>query len=290
MNNRLIPEVWTRLSSGRSLEGLDLGRVDRRIDLRELVVPRRDPDEIVEIRGVHWKGLDLAKSQLESLRFHDCVIENCSFDNARCRDWRLWGSSVVETSFRGSDLREAALGGVAGERRNAFRRVDFSRADLRRTAYVSADFTDCLFAAAKLVKVDFGGSVFVDCTFVGKLEEVEFYRHAFRGEHFPPNEMRGVDFRHATLRFVEFRGLDMASVKWPEGDDHVVIENYVVTLDRAIAKLQGRDDLPSRRLSALLAVMRKWAGPNQRVGVVSKLDLIEAAGETAVAEVKKLMG
>jgi uncharacterized protein YjbI with pentapeptide repeats len=201
----------------------------------------------------------------------------------------MWGTTISETSFFSADLQEAVLGGVKDGVRNSFQHVDFSHADLRGTTHVSSDMVDCNFEQTRLRKVDFQGTVFVRCTFSGELEEVLFYRTAFRGEHLPPNEMAEVDFRKAKFRFVEFRGLDMLSVIWPEDDDHIVLDDYKDKLDRAIDRLKGRLDLPSKELDAILSMKRKWAGPNQRQGVISKADLIEAGGPNAPDEFRLLV-
>lgn len=220
-------EVWERLVGERSLGDLGLPVNKGRVDLRGLVAPRptvvgRHVTEsaevtklggLIEIRGAHWKGIDFSGARLGSLRLLDSTIEDCSFEGARCQDWRMWGTTVVKTSFRSADLRQAALGGVDNGKRNSFREVDFTKADLRQTVYVSCDMIGCTFVDCKLSKVDFQGTVFVNCRFEGELDEVLFYRQAFRGEAFPGNEMKGVDLRRAKLRHVEFRGLNMSDVQ-----------------------------------------------------------------------------
>jgi uncharacterized protein YjbI with pentapeptide repeats len=224
-------EVWSRLMSGRAVDDLGLPVVNGRTDLSGIAAPEpsvvreyvtlganvKELGDLVVFRGRRWKKLDFSRGQLKSLRFFDCEIEDCCFDGADCSSWRMWGTSISNTSFKAADLRQAALGGVDNGKRNSFRRVDFTKADLRRTVYVSAEMLGCAFAQTKLAKVDFQGTVFVDCVFEGKLEEVQFHRHAFRGEAFPPNEMKGVDLRKAKLKYVEFQGLDMRFVKLPEG-------------------------------------------------------------------------
>jgi uncharacterized protein YjbI with pentapeptide repeats len=177
---------------------------------------------------------------------------------------------------------------VANGKRNSFKGVDFSNADLRQTVYVSADMADCTFADGKLSNVDFQGTVFVNCRFQGQLNDVLFHRYAFRGEAFPPNEMKGVDFSRAKLRHVEFRGLHMATATWPQDDDHILLNDYLATLDRVLDALKTRTDVESRKLAAVLGSKRKWAGANQKQGVISKLDLIEAGGEGAVLEFLRL--
>ena len=304
MDARLSAEVWARLIGGGSLAELDLPTNGGRVDLRGLRAPepavlRRyvaassevtELGELVVVRGVHWREIDFSGAHLGSLRFFESAIEDCCFEGAGCQDWRMWGTTIVNTSFRSADLRKAALGGVENGKRNSFRQIDFTKADLRQTVFVSCDMTDCKFNDTKLSKVDFQGTVFVNCTFEGELDEVLFYRRAFRGEAFPANEMKGVNMRRAKLKHVEFRGLDMGDVQWPEGDEHLVVENYTATLDRALDVLKGRTDIASKKLGVVLGMKRKWAGPNQRRGVLSKADLLEAGGPEAVSELLRAIG
>jgi hypothetical protein len=107
---------------------------------------------------------------------------------------------------------------------------------------------------------------FTDCSFEGELSGVLFYRTGFRGERFPPNEMKRVDFRRAKLPWTEFRGLDLDEVFFPEDDDHIVIDRYPETLDRLLAHFCGRSDMGSRRLATRFEHRKKWLGPHQRVG------------------------
>src|SRR5262249_23755691 len=151
-----------------------------------------------------------------------------------CQDWRLWSTAISDTSFRLTDLRYSALGGVHGGSRNSYRHIDFTKADLRRTAYTSAEFVACMFRDTRLEKVNFAGSTFVDCTFEGQLNEVCFNQYAFGEEGLPPNEMQRVDFSQAELRAVEFRGLDLRDVHFPKDEDHIVLNNYGQTLDRLV--------------------------------------------------------
>ena len=297
MDARQTAEVWARLIGGGSLTGLNLPMNGGRMDLRGLVAPgpamlRRyvaasaevtELGELIVIRGAQWRGLDFSGAHLGSLRFFDSTIEDCSFEGVRCQDWRMWGTTIINTSFQSADLRKAALGGVENGRRNSFRQIDLTKADLRQTVFVSCDIIDCRFIDTKLSKVDFQGTVFVNCIFEGELDEVLFYRQAFRGETFPANQMKGVDLRRAKLRHVEFRGLDMSEVQWPEDDDHVVVENYTATLDRALDLLKGHGDVASKKLGVVLGMKRKWAGPSQKRGVLSKRDLVEGRREVVAS-------
>ncbi|MGE5304355.1 MAG: pentapeptide repeat-containing protein [Alphaproteobacteria bacterium] len=281
------------------MDNLGLKTRNNRIDLRELISPtltfirRISTDRMegevfagrVTVRKARWTGLDFTGSHLNDIGFIDCIFTDCVFDECNCKGWGVWRSLFKDTSFRGADLRGAALGPVLDRERNSFRRVDFSGADLRQTSYDSADFVGCAFNRCKLTKVDFQGSSFTDCVFQGEVREVLFYRHAFRGDSLPPNEMSGVDFGRATLRFVGFRGLNLDGVKFPQGKDHIIIEHYPETLDRLLKLLSQKTGSTSTKLKRLIPYLkdlRKWAGPKQQCGVINRLDLQEFIGEEGV--------
>lgn len=292
-------ELWERLIAKGGLSDADAAKIDGRYDLRGARVSapegrgRREvgPHAVSElsgltvVRGAHWKGIDFSDSRLPSLRFFDSIIEDCRFDRTTCDDWRLWNTKVVKTTFNDADLGGAALGGVEGDKRNAYVEVEFIGTDLRRTVHVSSTMSHCRFENAKLDKVDFQGTVFDGCTFEGPLNDVLFYRHAFRGEAFPPNEMRDVDLSKARLRYVEFRNLDMERVTWPQDPDCVVLEDYREALDHLIRFLQNRSEAGAKKAAASLAFKRKWAGPDQRRGILNLADLRDVGGPAVAADI-----
>ena len=170
-------ELWACLVSGR--EGNLPRQGDGQVDLRGLHAPTpvvtkhrvaglERMDNLLTIRDGNWNALDMSRARLDSLRFFETTIADCSFDHAKCHDWRLWGSTVQRTSFRHANLRRSVLGGVDTRyRTNSFVDVDFSKADFRQTVHRSATYTRCKFTETNLTKVDFDGSVFVDCVFAG---------------------------------------------------------------------------------------------------------------------------
>jgi len=304
-------ETWSRLVTGprglagrlvKRLEEVAYGRrieartKDGRLDLRDLVVPEpqrsRGPvvggnvisrlEAFTELRGRRLTRLDLSGARLPSFRLIDCVIEDCRFDGAVCQDLRLWGTVIRDCSFEGADLRESALGGTSGRKRNRFERVRFDRADLRGTVHSAAAMNSCSFAGADLTKVEFNGTVFEACRFSGRLQEVSFHRQGFGDEGFPPNEMKDVDFTEAEFSWVDFRGLELHSVRWPKREDHLVFDDFHPRVDRVIAFVADRTDLESRAARAVFEHMRKWSPPGRRTGVVNLTEL--AAPEFAGAE------
>jgi uncharacterized protein YjbI with pentapeptide repeats len=303
MNSDQDAQVWKRLTEGKSLDGLGLDSRNGRLDLSGLLAPEpsvvksvrktvadvSELNDVTVFKGVTWKSLDFSSSRLNGLRFFNCTITDCVLDECRCQDWRLWGTTISNTSFRSADLRRSALGGVLEGRRNIFQKVDFTEADLRQTVYVSAEFVGCRFKDTRLSKVNFGGSSFTDCSFEGELREVCFNRKGFKADALPPNEMLRVDFSRAQLRSVEFRGLDLDNVRFPTDEDHLLLNDYLQTLDKLLEALRGRKDTTSKMLAGYFSVYRKWAGPRQRQGVLNQNDLLETVGEEGLRSVLEII-
>lgn len=304
-------EAWQRLVNGKSLTDLPLQQKGGRIDLGGLVltqprVLRRTQTSLAQLnwtepinifRSAKLQDLDLTGSTLPLLHFTKCEISNCCFDRCDMRGLRLCGTTVRNSSFRAAKLRGNALGaatvtGPFAGMRNRFLEVDFSAADLRDTTYVAADFRGCDFSDAELANIIFGTSTFSGCRFAGELRQVQFWRsdlftRGFPDDAFPPNEMANIDFSRATLRDVEFRGLTLDRVRFPEGADHFVVEDFPNALDRLITALTQQGDETARLLVAFLSVCRKWTVPNAK-GVLNKKDLAEA-GTDAVTRVGQLL-
>jgi hypothetical protein len=80
--------------------------------------------------------------------------------------------------------------------------------------------------------------------------------------------MQGVDMRRARFFFVGFRGLDLDTLRFPENDEHILIDDYRATLERALGVVQGRHDMLSREFAAILEHRLKWAGPHQQRGII----------------------
>ncbi len=216
------------------------------------------------------------------MRLMSGVVENCRFDDCNLQGVRIWATSFRDVSFKGTNLRSSVLGGVHDGVRNTFAGVDFSGANLSGTIYQAAAFERCTFCNTKLVKIDFQTSTFTDCCFEGELDDVLFYRQAFKGENYPPNEMVNVDFSRARLKHVGFRGLLLDRVRLPKDDEHIVLENFAATLIRLAATLEQQSDPIAKKLVAFIGLKRKWAVPNQAQGYINVTDLADVVGEEGV--------
>ena len=159
VGSALAREVIARLQSDARLDDLQLGEYGGRVDLRGLpaspvpvgkerrvgslvLQPTRG---IVELTGRTLSDCDFSGSLLDDWRFRDCQIANCCFDRSRCQRWALWHSQVTACTFIGADLRGGLLGTYPEGGRVSWNEVDFSRADLRGTSALCAQFNQCDF-------------------------------------------------------------------------------------------------------------------------------------------------
>jgi uncharacterized protein YjbI with pentapeptide repeats len=233
-----------------------------------------------EIRNKKISGVDFTGAELRHLRLFDVTLVDCCFDDADLRDLRMWATHIEGCTFRKADLRGSGLGGLLGERRNSFVNVDFSGADMRRTAWIpSASLEHCLFRDTSLVGVDFWGSTFRHCAFEGEVRDVIFNRHMFKREDLPANTMDQIDFTKARLRFVNFRKLKLDRVSFPQDSEHLVLTDYRQVLEGAISRLRDSDDPIAKRLVSFLSNGLKWAVEDQQ-GILNMADLREL-GESA---------
>ncbi len=295
MDESLNLEIWDRLLSGKPLDGLSLETRNGRLDVRGLELPaptvlRRFQFQGVSIaevdsgivQSVKWRNLDFSHSKFAGLRLMRGLVENCRFDDCNLQGVRIWATLFQDVSFKGANLRGSVLGGTHEGARNTFVGVDFSEANLSGTTYQAAAFERCTFSNTKLVKIDFQTSTFTDCCFEGELDDVLFYRQAFKGEDYPPNEMVNVDFSKARLKHVGFRGLVLDRVRLPNDDEHIVLKNFAVTLDEMAAALQKQSDPVAKKLAAFIGIKRKWVVPNQAQGYINVADLADIVGEEGV--------
>jgi uncharacterized protein YjbI with pentapeptide repeats len=211
ISDELVEEIWDRLLRGRPVHDLPLARHEDRVDVRRLRRPQRlrkkfglgmrevPPSEPLEIQGARWRDLDFSGAVIEELRLFRTQIVNCRFDECRLPGLRVWSSRFADCTFVKANLRDCMLGGVEDTLRTQYLRVDFSKADMRATSYEAAAFEGCAFRSTKLAGVDFQSSTFKDCVFEGEIKDVLFYRHGFKGERHPANQMINVDFRRAQL-------------------------------------------------------------------------------------------
>lgn len=258
---RLVRAVRTWLT-GQGPQPDGLGTVDGRVDLRGIPLTATpatvgDPDD--PGRGVTWESLDLSGAQLEELRFFGGSIRDCFLDGASITGFKLWGTEVVDCSFRRADLRSRALGtGEWHGRRNVWRRVAFDRANLRESVFFGCVLEECTFEkTTKLLQIT--DSEVHGCTFVGQLTSLLV---SGQGHRLPVSpEAFSADFSRAVFRDSKIEGYSLDRVRLPEQEDLLVVRHYPAVMQVAVSYLELTDTSPAgRSAAAILKTLFKAPG------------------------------
>ena len=273
------PEGFGTYEGRRDLRGL----VAALPVVRGLVASGQDAAEIadglVEVRGVQWEAFDLSHARLPSLRFFGSQISGCRFDEASCRDWRLWASEVSDSSFVGSDLRDSAIGTWQDGRSNVWRAVSFDRADLRGALGLGCHLDGCTFRDSRMSDAQFQQVTMRDCTFSGAMKDVLFDCRELPGK--PTGDVLvNIDFSDATFEDVEFRGCRFDGVKLPQTPGVYAIPGFPQVARRVLDLLEENLSVEARMLRSELKVALKLPGRDDSVGVFNRRDYLASGGES----------
>jgi uncharacterized protein YjbI with pentapeptide repeats len=258
----LIDEVLHRLLTGARFDDLPVGRVDGRVDLRGFPVP------VALIprgswRNVRLEKIDFSQAWLSNASFKGVTFSDCTFDRADCSHASWWGCRVEDCTFFRTNLSHATLGGDDGV--TTWNRVSLVSADLRHAGGRRATFECCQFDRAQLAGAWFT-SALRDCRFSGRLGTLRIEGVDLDGDE----PLVNTDLTEADLTQVRFVRVDLRLARLPpDGDDYVVVDEWVDRLALARRRLQ---DLRTR--TAELAVIPieaalRDAAPGQQVGIIS---------------------
>ena len=231
-----------------------------------------------EVSGRTFDRETFSDADLDQVILRACQFKDCVFVRSSMNRIRMWLTSFEGCTFDQCSMREAAIGGLAGNSRNHFIGCRFHQVDLSEVASTAAIFGACRFEVCTVRKVDFQWTSFSDCVFGGLLRDVVFSARGFPELSLPPNPMRNVDFSGAELREVEFRCLDLETVRFPDTEHSVLVQQPGMALPRAIAWLSARTDRMSRVAAAYLRHTLKWLGPNQSNAYFDERDFIGLFG------------
>jgi uncharacterized protein YjbI with pentapeptide repeats len=138
--------------------------------------------ETVEFRQSRFRRASLAGSQLQRVRFADCLVEASDWSNLRGDGGTFERVKIVDSRMTGlawADglLRDAAFSGC---------KLDLS--NWRFATFDVAAFTDCNLAGADFTSADLRGASFVRC------------------------DLSGAQFSNATMEGARFRGCELAGI------------------------------------------------------------------------------
>lgn len=232
------------------------------------------------VRKIRFRQLDLTGSRLPDWTLRNVEIADCRFDEAMLHDWAIFGGTVSDTSFRGTDLRGSNVG-----KGTIYRSCSFEETDFRKTSSTAVTFEDCSFVRANLKDVEFPDSRFVRCRFAGLIDGTSF------GGEAPPDALDGTDFGDSELKLVDLRKLNLRGIVPPRHPNNVVVYRIRSVLERLEAEVAGSPDHPM----AWMQMKRQiWAmtGPEQDVGIFHLAELSPTknleAGEPAAEVLRRL--
>lgn len=165
----------------------------------------------LRLNQVSLKSCDFSYMHGSKLIFADSWIADCRFDSATFSlgDYQ----SVFErTSFARSKLHGSAVG-ANGTR---YAECDFARADLSGSTGFDAEFRACRFDYAKLKNCVMGGSSFLRCRFVGRVERVIFGGET--GAAFIACDFTGASFVDCGFNHIHFERCSTSSGNIVFGD------------------------------------------------------------------------
>jgi uncharacterized protein YjbI with pentapeptide repeats len=173
--------------------------------------------ESVEFRQCRFKRASLAGSQLQRVRFADCLVEGSDWSNLRGDGGTFDRVKVTDSRMTGLAWADGLLRDVA---------VSGGKLDLsnwRFATFEAVSFTDCNLAGADFTSADLRGASFVRC------------------------DLSRAQFSNATMEGARFRGCELAGIggmtSWQGAivhEDDLLALSY--TLAAAIGIVVRRDD------------------------------------------------
>lgn len=206
--------------------------IDKYIDFRGFHI-----DEYMMVKNVTSCDLDLSHCSLSSLWIENCTFENVNFRNADLRGISDLGNTFKNCFFTGTKFQTACL----GYKGSSYRNCTFDAAKFNRAVFTRAEFDECSFINCKLKGVDFKASSFVDCAFVGKLDDV-WFRGGFPLESLITefgqprrNRMMNVSFQDAILHDITFSDCcDLSTIVVPREGNYRHYSSWKKRLEKLV--------------------------------------------------------
>jgi pentapeptide repeat protein len=302
---RTVAAIMAALLSGRRPVEVGFPNVDRRVDLRGIVVPEPEAlrhwagmgsgrvlervGETLNLGAIRLGWVHLGGGYLPHLRFQSAVVGDCRFDGATFPDLRSTDSVFERCAFNGADLGEAVFG--PGTR---FVGCDFSGARLAKVSADGARFSGCEFGDATIVDSDFNHTVFEHCRFAGVFSNVRFRAESWavdpalgRTARPDPDCVRDCDFSAARLESVSFSQLLLHKVQLPP---QLLISDFRCVLEQVLRESAGSDRIGARRLATWASLELKHLPGGRKWGHLNPDDLRQGLpaeeGELAVQAVR----
>lgn len=291
-------EVFRYLQGERVLPD-EVGLHKGRADLRGIGVPSPHPEPAqggrvdygplsgprFKVRDLLWERLDLSHAWLPRLQATRLAINDCMFEQANCRAWRLDSSMVNDSSFARADLFDTLLSTLGDGSANELTATVFDGAKMSGLVVRGGAFLGCTFEGTVLSNTRFHGVRFSNCTFSGVLRDVLFDDRG-GADRIEPT-MAVIDFKESTFVRVQFRGCRLRRVELPRGV--YLVANFPRVAVRADTVLQEIGTPMALALRNFLGTHEGARGTGDSVGVINRADLVDVADESFADLVEDLL-
>ncbi|HVD01059.1 MAG TPA: pentapeptide repeat-containing protein [Candidatus Dormibacteraeota bacterium] len=309
---RTVAAIMAALLSGHRPVEVGFPNLDRRVDLRGIVVPEPEAlrhwagmgmgrvlervGESLNLGAIRLSWVHLGDSYLPHLRLASAVVADCRFDQATLPDLRSTETRFERCAFNGADLGDAVFG--PGTR---FVGCDFSGARLRKVSADCAAFSGCEFGDATIADCDFNHTVFDRCHFAGALSDVRFRAESMavdpalgRTARPDPDCLRDCDLGAARLEEVSFDQLLLKRVRLPSAGAQLLLPDLrcvLLAVRQDAASAGGR--IGAQRLATRAEHELRWLPRGRDWGHLNLDDirrgLPAAEGEFAVEMVERAL-
>lgn len=238
-------------------------------ELRDVRFSLGETDRRVVADRARAIGVDFSGLRFESFSAHGSVFENCDFSEA------AFDRLSLGATFAEDGKWEREWDRVTWQQ-TVYRNCVFRRTRLASHTYFgNARFEGCLFDGARLRDIDMPQAEFVDCTFRGKLESINFwgrlreYQEALGRDC---NAFSGNDLTDAKLTWVAFNHIDLTAQRLPGLPDYALLDRFGRRVDSALAIIQGWPDGKIKQEAQFKLKLRaRWAAEyNEDVALVSR--------------------
>ncbi|GAA5030081.1 hypothetical protein GCM10011506_18910 [Marivirga lumbricoides] len=268
----LRSKVLKYIRSNKPFDGLGLGKIAGRWDLRGIRFPKPKKKEKLKVNGgdldlkkrtynlanVSLHSIDFSYADISECVFVKCTIENCIFESSILKNIECVACNFSNGSFIKTNLSNSSLALNRGVDSGSFKNIEFIESNLSKVSFRFPVIDNCKFINCKLYEVNFDGSRFSNSKFIGKFESgwINGYsRYASKSlfgifnrvnPYDYPNLMKNVDFLEAELEDVLFNyKVDLRDCKFQERGDFIIVKNLPTTYIKAreiIEKDWSRED------------------------------------------------
>lgn len=185
--------------------------------------------ETIEINNLYCNKIDFSFSNFQYSRITKSIFIDVIFDSVDFKNMVEFGNAFINCSFVNCKFNIATLGFEGSKYQSCI----FNKSNFIKCNFIRAEFDSCIFENCKLKNIDFYGSSFENCSFIGVLDDVWFrgnFPHPsdYKSFGYPKkNEMKNVSFENAELRNLAISdNCDLSTIILPQNKNYIIFDKW----------------------------------------------------------------